>query len=96
METLRSRMTALGLTYYSAKFLIYAHYNETLLYQGYENNIIQRKFTIWDHKHYLVVMKPHYISVLYNESPLYKAFNSLLTLSPLECNVSILHNSCVS
>ena len=49
----------------------YARYNETLLYQSYKNNTIQRKFTIWDHKNYLVIMKPHYISARYNESPLY-------------------------
>ena len=49
----------------------YACYNETLLYQGYKNNKIQWKFTILDHKNYLVIMKPCYISALYNESPLY-------------------------
>ena len=50
----------------------YACYNETLLYQGYKNNKIQRKFTIWDHKNYLVIMKPRYIGALYNDSPLYQ------------------------
>ena len=49
----------------------YACYNETLLYQSYRNNTIQGEFTIWDHKNYLVIMKPRYISGRYNESPLY-------------------------
>ena len=50
-------------------------YIETLLYQGYKNNTIQRKFEIWDHTNYLWVC---YISVCYNESPLYYCFTDLL------------------
>ena len=49
----------------------FACYNETLLYQGYKNNPIQRKSEIRESQNYLVIMKVCYISAGYNESPLY-------------------------
>ena len=49
----------------------FAGCNETLLYQGYKNNTIQRKFEIRDCPNYLVIMTVCYISGCYNESPLY-------------------------
>ena len=48
-----------------------ACYNETLLYQGFKNNRIQRKAEIRGRPNNLVIKKVCYISVRYNESPLY-------------------------
>lgn len=45
-------------------------YNEISLYQGCQNNRIQRKSKIWDQRFYFFKMKFCYISVLYNESAL--------------------------
>ena len=42
-----------------------------LLYPGYKNNKIQRNFELWDQENYFVISRFCYISVLYNESPLY-------------------------
>ena len=41
----------------------YACCYETFLYEGYKNNTMQREFTIWDHKNYLV----------HNETSLYQS-----------------------
>ena len=56
----------------------------TLLYrnvvnQGCKNNKIQRKFWLWDRKKYFVITRVCYISVLYNESPLYLEIKFLRT-----------------
>ena len=42
-----------------------------LLYPGCKNNKIQRNFELWDQENYFVISGFCYISVLYNESPLY-------------------------
>ena len=41
------------------------------VYPGCKNNKIQRKFELWDQENYFVISGFCYISVLYNESPLY-------------------------
>ena len=46
-------------------------YIKALLHQGCKNNEIQRQFELWDLKNYFVITRVCYISVLYNESPLY-------------------------
>ena len=48
----------------------FACYNDTLLYQGWKNNL-QRKSESRDRQNYLVIMKVCYISEHYNKSPLY-------------------------
>ena len=44
---------------------------EMLLYPRCKNNKIQRNFELWDQESYFVISGFCYISVLYNESPLY-------------------------
>ena len=46
-------------------------YIEMLLYPGCKNNKLQRNFELWDQENYFVILGFCYISVLYNESPLY-------------------------
>ena len=46
-------------------------YVEMLLYPGCKNNKIQRNVELWDQENYFVISGFCYISVLYNESPLY-------------------------
>ena len=55
-----------------------SHYNTflgtreiCLLYQGFKNNTIQRKYEIRDRQNYLVIITVCCISAHYNESPLY-------------------------
>ena len=44
---------------------------EILLYPCCGNSEIQRNFELWDQENYFVVSGFCYVSVLYNESPLY-------------------------
>ena len=48
-------------------------YINILLYPGCKNNKIQRNFELWDQENYFVISGFCYISVLYNESPLYNS-----------------------
>ena len=41
-----------------------------------KNNKMQRNFELWDHENYFVISGFFYISVLYNESPLYRPENN--------------------
>ena len=52
----------------------YIRVTKTIQYKG--------NLPFWDHKNYLVIMKPRYISARYNESPLYNVkFYIFMTLS---------------
>ena len=46
-------------------------YIENLFYPGRKNNKVQRHFELWDQENYFVISGFCFISVLYNESPLY-------------------------
>ena len=50
-------------------------YIKIVLYPGCKNNKMQRNFELWDQENYFVISGFCYISVLYNESPLYWVCN---------------------